>query len=143
MIAVDANILVYAHRTESEFHSTAAEVIRDLSEGNRLWALPWPCLHEFFCVVTHPKIYDPPTPAEQAIHQIDAWISSPALALFSESGGYWPRLRPLLETGKVRGSMVYDAKIAAICIENGIEEFWTVDRDYSRFPGLKTRNPLL
>lgn len=142
MIAIDTNILVYAHRTENEFHQVASELVRDLVEGNRLFAIPWPCIHEFYCVVTHSRLHDPPTPSDQAIDQIEAWISSPSVALLGESGGYWMRLRPVLEESKVRGPMVYDAKIAAICIENGIEEFWTVDKDYSRFSGLKIRNPL-
>ena len=53
MIAVDTNILVYAHREDAEFHKPAFERIRQLAEGNVPWALPWPCLHEFFAIATH------------------------------------------------------------------------------------------
>jgi uncharacterized protein len=142
VIAIDTNILIYAHRADSEFHSTAAPLLRELAEGNRMWAIPWPCLHEFFGIVTRPRIYNPPSTTTEALDQIDAWLSSPALALFNETGTYWPRLRPLLEHGKITGAMVHDARIAALCLENGVDELWTMDRDFSRFPGLKTRNPL-
>ncbi len=142
MIALDTNILVHAHRPESDFHDKAFAIMRDVAEGNRLTAVPWPCLHEFYCVVTHPRLYTVPTPPDVALSQIDTWIGSPAVALLSESGGYWMRARPIIEAAKVTGPMIYDAKIAGLCLENGIDELWTMDRDFSRFPGLKTRNPL-
>jgi predicted nucleic acid-binding protein len=53
VIAVDTNILVYAHRRDSEFHPAAAAKVRELTSGRAPWALPWPCLHEFFSIVTH------------------------------------------------------------------------------------------
>ena len=62
MIAVDTNILVYAHREDSPWHAPAAACVEGLANGAAAWALPWPCLHEFFGIVTHPRIYAPPTP---------------------------------------------------------------------------------
>ena len=62
MIAVDTNILVYAHREESPFHEKALDCITELAEGRASWAIPWPCVHEFFSIATHPRIYDPPSP---------------------------------------------------------------------------------
>lgn len=72
MIAVDTNILVYAHRAESEWHARAAAIIAELAEGRVGWAIPWPCLHEFIGIVTHPRIFDPPTPLPRALAQVDA-----------------------------------------------------------------------
>ncbi|WP_201407984.1 hypothetical protein, partial [Mycobacterium intracellulare] len=77
MIAVDTNILVYAHRRDAEFHAVAAPTVKALAEGRPAWAIPWPCLHEFFAICTHPKIYNPPSTRSQAIAQIDAWLASP------------------------------------------------------------------
>lgn len=142
MIAVDTNILVYAHRRDSDFHAAALARIRDVAEGRAPWVIPWPCVHEFFSVVTHPRIYDPPSTSDQAITQLEAWLSSPSLATLGEPVGYWSTLRPLLVDGKVAGPMVHDARIAAICVAHGVRELWTMDRDFSRFPGLRTRNPL-
>jgi uncharacterized protein len=144
MIAVDTNILVYAHRRDSEFHAAAVSIVKGLAEARSAWAIPWPCLHEFFAIVTHPKIYGPPSTRMQAIGQIDAWLASPTLSALSESGGYWDHLKPLLDNGKVVGPMVHDARIAALCVSHGVRELWSADRDFGRFgPSLAVRNPLV
>jgi hypothetical protein len=144
MIAVDTNILVYAHRRDAEFHAVAAGHVKALAEGRSAWAIPWPCLHEFFAVSTHPKIYDPPSTRNQAIAQIDTWLTSPTLSVLSEPGGYWNQLKSVLTTGKVVGSMVHDARIAALCSAHGVRELWSADRDFGRFTStLSVRNPLV
>lgn len=142
MIAVDTNILVYAHRRDSEWHDLAQACLRRLAEGQARWALPWQSLHEFFEVVTHPRIYAPPSTSTQAIDQLDAWLESPSVALIGEDGGYWPVLRTQLMAGRIAGPRVHDARIAAVCLFHGVTELWTADRDLGRFPQLKTRNPL-
>jgi predicted nucleic acid-binding protein len=72
MIAVDANVLVYAHRADSPFHARAASAVRGLAEGHSTWAIPWPCLHEFCGVITDPRLFSRPTPAAIAIDQLAA-----------------------------------------------------------------------
>ncbi len=142
MIAVDSNILVYAHREDSPWHDAADECVRTLAEGRAAWAIPWPCLHEFLAVATHPRIYAPPTPLDLAVDQVEAWLGSPSLVLLGEGAGHWTRLSALVRGGQAAGPKVHDARIAAICLEHGIEELWTIDRDFSRFPALRVRNPL-
>jgi toxin-antitoxin system PIN domain toxin len=142
MIAVDTNILVYAHRRDSEFHAVAARVIRDLAEGRSSWAIPWTCLHEFLAIVTHPRIYAPPSTPEQAVNQVDAWLESPSLVLLTEGSDHWTTLRDLLTRGRVSGPLVHDARVVAVCLSQGVRELLTADRDFGRFPRLKTRNPL-
>jgi uncharacterized protein len=144
MIAVDTNILVYAHRRDAEFHDAAATHIKTLAEGRSAWAIPWPCLHEFFAITTHPKIYDPPSTRSQAIAQIDAWLASPTLSVLSETAGHWDRLKAVLTAGKVVGPLVHDARIAALCAAHGVRELWSADRDFGRFgSSLPIRNPLV
>ena len=142
MIAVDSNLLVYSHREDSPWHESADTLIADLAEGHAPWAIPWPCIHEFLAIVTHPRIYDPPTPLEKALSQVDAWMEAPSLLLLSESEDYWLQLQSLLQSGKVCGPQVHDARIAALCSYHGVTELWTADRDFGRFPKLKVRNPL-
>ena len=101
MIAVDTNILVYAHRGDSPWHAAAAAAMRELAEGAAAWAVPWPCLHEFLAIVTHPRVYRPPTSLDGAAAQVDAWLESPSLVLLGEAEGHWPALRELLLGGKV------------------------------------------
>lgn len=142
MIALDTNLLVYAHRRDSPFHDAAARCLRSAAEGRAPWAIPWPCLHEFYAIVTHPRIYKPPTPAAKALDQIGAWLESPSLVLLSESELHWPTLRELLRSGKVAGPMVHDARIAALCLQHGVDALWSVDRDFARFETLRVMNPL-
>jgi len=143
MIAVDTNLLVYAHREDSPWHESARVWLRFLAEGRGTWAIAWPSIHEFFSIVTHPRIYDPPTPQSRALEQIDAWLESPTLVMLGEAEDHWPRLRALIEKGRIEGPRVHDARIAAICLSHGVRELWTVDRDFGRFHDLQTRNPLV
>lgn len=143
MIAVDTNVLVYAHRADSAWHGRAAEAVRSLAEDIGSWAIPWPCLHEFLAIVTHPRIYAPPTPLEAALAQVDAWLEAPGLVLLVESGQHWTALREILLAGRIAGPRIHDARIAALCRQHGVYELWTADRDFSRMIGVRTRNPLI
>lgn len=143
MIAVDTNLLVYAHRAGSPFFEKAVACITSLAQGRGAWAIPWPCIHEFMSTSTHPKVFDPPTKADVAIAAVDAWLASPTLQLLHESPDHWQIFSGLVKSGAVVGPRVHDARIAAICIGNGVRELWTVDRDFNRFPSLTVRNPLV
>ncbi|RPJ70922.1 MAG: PIN domain-containing protein [Acidobacteria bacterium] len=143
MIAVDTNVLVYAHREDASFHGAAKSGVKELAEGRAPWAIPWPCIHEFLAIVTHPRIFLPPTPRARAIDQVSAWLESPSLVLLAETADYWELLRSLLEAGRIAGPQVHEARIAALCLHHGVQELWTADRDFSRFPRLTVRNPLV
>ena len=142
MIAVDTNLLVYAHRRDAAFHEQAATLVRDLAEGRRRWAIPWPCVHEFLAISTHPRVYQPPSSPEQALDQVRAWRESPSLELLSEAPDHLDRLSELLLTADARGPLVHDARVAALCRSHGVTELWSVDRDFTRFPALRVVNPL-
>jgi hypothetical protein len=143
VIAVDTNILVYAHREDSEWHDAASAAIAGLAQAPREWAIPWPCLHEFLAIVTHPRIFRTPTPGDLAIAQVDAWLEAPTVVVLSENDGYFDALRELVTAGRVTGARIHDARVAALCVSHGIRELWTADRDFSLFPALKPRNPLV
>jgi len=142
VIAVDTNILVYSHRRDSPFHDPAVAAVRQLAEGQDRWALPWPCIHEFIANVTHPRIYRTPSPLALALDQVQEWFASPSILLLAEEEGYWPTLRQLLAAAQVSGGRVHDARVAALCIHHGVSELWTADRDFGRFPAIRTRNPV-
>jgi toxin-antitoxin system PIN domain toxin len=143
LIALDTNLLVYAHRKDSAWHAAAAPRLRELAEGRSPWAIPWPCVHEFLAIVTHARIYDPPSKTSEAALQVDAWLASPSVVLLAETAGYWSELRRMLEQSRISGAAVHDARVAALCRVHGVRELWTADRDFSRFLGLRTRNPLV
>lgn len=143
MIAVDTNLLVYAHREDSPWHDKALAVMTTLANGQDLWSIPWPCAHEFLAIVTHPRIYRPPTPMPIAIQAMRAWMESRTLRLLGESPDHLDRLEHLVLAAKATGPMVHDARIAALCLSHGVRQFWSADRDFSRFPLLKIKNPLV
>ncbi len=143
MIAVDTNILVYSHREDSLFFSRAFEAVKSLAESGTSWAIPWPALHEFLAIVTHPRIYAPPTPLSDALLQVQSWMECPTLSMIGEQGEiYFPYLKHLLEVSLAVGPRIHDARITAICLAHGVEELWSADRDFSRYSGLKVKNPL-
>ena len=142
MIALDTNILVYAHRRESRFHGQARTLVRDLAQGNTAWSIPWPCLYEFFGVVTNPRIWrGAATPPSVATDQIRAWVHAPTLRLLSEPNGFIRSLQPIIDQPRIRGPVVHDARIAALCLAHGVDELLSKDRDFQLFPTLKVRDP--
>lgn len=142
MIAVDTNILVYAHRRDSPQFDLARRRVAELARDEQGWAIPWPCVHEFVGIVTHPKIFKKPTPVATAIDQVNAWQDSGGLHLLAETSATWRFVESVLVGAAVVGPRVRDAKVAAICLTHRVDELWTADRDFSRFPALRTRNPL-
>jgi hypothetical protein len=141
VIAVDSNILVHAHRADSPWHAVARDRVRPLSAER--WGIPWPCVHEFLAIVTHPRLFDPPTPAALALEAANAWVGAPTVILLAEQAGFWEVLREILESSQVTGPRVYDARIAALRLHHAVDELWTADRDFSRFRGLRVTNPLV
>jgi hypothetical protein len=143
VIAVDTNILVYAHRREVREHPTALEALRTLAVGPGAWAIPWPCLYEFFGVVTNPRIWkqQASTPLE-AWAQINGWLGAPSLRVIGETDEFASVLAGIVQRPRVRGPVVHDARIAAICIAHGVTRLLTRDRDFSLFPELVVDDPL-
>jgi toxin-antitoxin system PIN domain toxin len=143
LISVDTNLLVHAHRRDSRWHVPAVRTVESLANGRAAWSIPWPCVHEFYAIVTHPRIYAPASKPTQALEQLRAWRESPSLTLLAEDDAYWPVFESLVERSGLRGPAIHDARIAALCLRHGVEELLTADRDFSRFPQLTTRNPLI
>ena len=142
MIAVDTNVLVYAHRRELPDNTEAREAMRALTEGHSAWAIPWPCSYEFLSVVTNRRIWkDEASSPEQAWEQLRVWASSPSAVFIGETENFLGILRRFAQRPRVRGGEVHDARIAAICVAHGVDSLLTRDRDFSLFPELKTLNP--
>ena len=104
MIALDTNVLVYAHRREVREHEVAARLLTTLAEGTNRWAIPWPCVFEFFSVVTNARIWKSAasTPTE-AWAQLSAWLAAPTLRLIGESEDFPVVLAGFVLRPRVRG----------------------------------------
>jgi toxin-antitoxin system PIN domain toxin len=142
MLALDTNVLVYAHRREVAEHAQARELVRKLAEGTEPWAIPWPCVYEFFSVVTNPRIWkDAASTPRQAWAQLAAWLGAPSLRLLTENDALYDVLAELAQRPRVRGPVIHDARIAALCLVHGVEALVSRDRDFALFPELRIANP--
>jgi uncharacterized protein len=143
MIAIDTNILVYAHRREAPFHAVAKAQIAQLCSGNAAWGIPVACISEFLSVTTNPRVFSQASDYGQATAQMDAWLAASSARILHSGLLHWPILKKIAQAGRLVGGQHHDARIAAICIENAANELWSADRDFSRFPQIKVRNPLI
>ena len=141
MKAVDTNVLVYAHREETARHAEAGRIVQALATGAEPWAVPWPCVYEFLRVVTHPRVFHPPTPVPLAWEAMRAVMGSPSVVLLSETGSHDEVLDRILGQARPTGNMVHDAHIAALLVEHGVREILTSDADFHRFPGITATDP--
>jgi len=142
MLAVDTNVLVYAHRREPPEHATALELLRALAAGSERWAIAWPSVYEFFSVVTNPKIWKQTASSpDQAWAQLAAWFAAPGLSVLSETEGFASVLSGFARRARVRGPVIHDARIAALCVAHGVDKLLTRDRDFSLFPELPVEDP--
>ena len=141
MIAVDTNILIYAHREDSPFHAAAFRCVAELAEAPATWAIPWPCVYEFLRVVTHPRVFHPPVPLQIALDDLGRILASPSLVLLAETERHVALFDQVIRKAGATGNLIHDAHIAALCLEHGVSELLTGDRDFSRFQDLRVINP--
>ena len=128
----DVNVLVYAHREETPQHQRYAEWLKGLATGIEPFALSELVLHGFLRIVTNPRIFDPPSTAQQALRFIDDLLAQKGCVVIRPGMSHWSIFRKLLEDGKLQGKIVADAVHAAVAIESGCE--WiTADTDFARF----------
>lgn len=142
MIAIDTNLLVYAHRREMPFHDRARQVLTDAAGGPEPLTVPWPCVHEFLAVVSNPRIFTDPSPIDTALDAVGRLQHSLAGGFLAEGEGYLGALERVARPAQLQGAVVHDARIAALCLYHGVRVLWSADRDFSRFPNLAVTNPL-
>ena len=142
MIAVDTNLLVYAHRPEMPFHEHARRVLTEAVAAPEPVCVPWPCVHEFLAVVTNPRIFRDPTPTETGLDALRRLLASLSGGFLAEGEGYLDELERIARPALLQGALVHDARVAALCLFHGVRILWSADRDFSRFPDLTVVNPL-
>ena len=140
MIAVDTNILVYAHVSDLPLHEEAKKRLRALAEGNTPWAIPVFCLGEFMRVVTHARLFARPFSAGEAAEALENLFKSPTIKVLVPGERYLPLLFEAVRDAKATGNLVYDAQIAALCRESGVATLLTEDRDFARFKGFSVKH---
>ena len=142
MRALDTNVLV-PEVVSSAFHPVARTLLVELAEGPAPWAIPWPCVYEFLRVVTHPRVFHPPMPIAAAMRDLRQILASPSLVLLGETARHAEVMATVVEASGASGNLVHDAHIASLCLEHGVSELVTGDRDFARFPQVRTFNPFV
>ena len=140
MILLDVNVLVYAHRSGVSNHERYATWLDEQRRAPWAFGVSELVLSGFVRVVTHPRVFDPPSPVEVALEFADALREQPNAVAVAPGRRHWGIFSELCRTTGVRGNLVSDAYLAALAIESG-SEWISTDRDYARFPGLDWRPP--
>jgi len=141
VIVIDANILLYAYDADSDKHAKARAWVEEVFSGASPVGLPWQTVSAFMRIVTNPRLTGKRfTPAE-VVEIVDEWVNQPNVRLLGPGDHHWNFLRQMMVDGQARGPLVTDAQLAALTIEYG-GVLHTTDRDFSRFPGLRWKNPI-
>lgn len=143
MVALDTNILVHAHRAGTAHHEAALALLRDLSEGPEPYALFWPSLYEFLRVVTHHRVFDPPSSLGDALEAVTDLVAPPVVRVLSETARHSALLARVVRETRVTGNLIHDAHLVALALEHGVREILTLDGDFARFPQVSSRNPFV
>ncbi len=141
MILADVNVLVYAHREDAPRHAAYRQWLEELVNGDQAYGMSDLVLSGFLRVVTHPRVFNPPSQLAEALAFAQLLRGQPNAVPIAPGPRHWDIFASLCQVAGVKGNLVPDAYLAALAIESG-SEWVTTDRDYSRFPGLKWRHPL-
>jgi len=142
MIALDTNLLVYAHREGAPEHDRAREAILAALDDSRGWGICLPAISEFWSIVTNPKIPGGPSSPSVVTHFFHYLVVEGHGNIWTPGPGFGQRLMRWATTLKVRGRRIFDLQIAVIALEYGAQEIWTHDQNFASVPGVKVRDPL-
>jgi toxin-antitoxin system PIN domain toxin len=141
VVLADVNVLVYAHREDTEHHLACRSWLEATINGEERYGVSELVLSGFVRITTHPKVFASPSPLMVALEFAEQVREQPSAMMIEPGERHWSIFRRLCVEGRAKGNLVPDAYFAALAIEGGCE--WiTTDRDYSRFPGLRWRSPL-
>lgn len=141
MILVDSNLLLYAHDEESGLHAAARRWLESTLSSPEPVGFAWVSLLAFLRISTDARILRSPLRMDDAISTVDTWLRQPQVVFLQPEERHWEIFRDLLAVGQIRSRLVMDAHLAALAIEHGAV-LYTHDRDFARFPSLRTADPL-
>jgi toxin-antitoxin system PIN domain toxin len=141
VILIDANLLLYAYHPRAEHHERSKEWLESVLAGKSPVRFAWMTLLAFLRIGTSPRIFEHPLGMEEAASIVTSWLAQPVVDTLEPGERYWSILAELLRDAQVSAALVTDAALAALAIEHGFT-LCTTDRDFARFRGLSTLNPL-
>ncbi|MEK6720001.1 MAG: TA system VapC family ribonuclease toxin [Chloroflexota bacterium] len=140
MILVDANVLIYAYDLGSPRQAQSAAWLERTLSSDEDVRFPLTTLLAFLRITTNPGVFERPLTASRAIGIVSSWLARPNVAVASTTDRHWEVLDATAEAGQARGPLLMDAHLAALASEHGAT-LATTDRDFARFPRLRTINP--
>jgi len=140
MLLADVNILVYAHREDSPRHLECLQWLETLINSDQSFALSELVLSGFLRIVTHPKIFNPPSTLHDALEFAEQIRNRPNCIIVSPQERHWDIFTNLCRQSNAKGNLIPDAYHAALVIETG-SEWITTDHDFSQFSGLRWSQP--
>lgn len=141
MTLVDANVLLYAYHPRAAQHARCRAWVEAEFSGAAAVRIAWATITAFLRIGTSPRVFERPLTMAEAEAAVSAWLALPSVSTIDPGERYWDILRDLLHAAQVTGPLVSDAALAALAIEHGAT-LCTTDRDFARFPRLRTVNPL-
>lgn len=141
MILVDANLLLYAGDQTSPHHKAACLWWDAQLSGTSPVCLCWPVLDAFIRIGTNPRVFAHPLSLDQALACVQSWLDQPCTRIVQPTERHWMAFQKMLRDGQATANLVTDAHLAALALEHGCT-LMSTDADFSRFPGLRWRNPL-
>jgi uncharacterized protein len=142
VIAIDTNLLVYAHRTRCAEHGAARRAIERAAASAGGWCVPLPCALEFWSVVTHPSCVGGPSTPAVALDFIDSLVATGGALILQPGANFLQRCLRIAAELSVSGPRVFDLQVGLLALEAGATELWTHDAGFVALPGLKVRDPL-
>ena len=137
----DVNVLVNAFRQDADYHDRCRTWLSEAVSGRDQVGISELVLSGVLRILTHPRIFNPPTPTEAANAFVDALLAQPTSIMLRPGNGHWRIFRGMLSAMHLRGNRIPDAYHAALALEHGCE--WvTLDRGFSAFRGLRLVNLL-
>ena len=143
MIAVDSNILIYAHRAAVPEHDQAQRALEQAAAHLSGWGIAVPSLAEFWSVVTHPKCVGRPSRPAEARAFLRGLMEDGGAQIWYPRQGFGERLSQMACDLNLSGVRIFDLQIALVAFENGAHEIWTHDREFVAMSGLVVRDPLV
>ena len=138
---IDANILLYSVDEPSPFHEASRGWLVDALNGPERVGIPWQSVWAFLRIVTNARALANPLSASQAWRIAEAWLAAPATWVPQPGNRHQEILGRLVASGDLRGNLITDAVMAALCVEHGLA-IVSADSDFARFPEVRWINPI-
>jgi toxin-antitoxin system PIN domain toxin len=141
VILVDANVLLYAEDSRSEYHEAARTWWDAQLSGSEPVALCWPVLTAFIRIGTNARLHQRPLTLKEAVERLEGWFDQPCVRLIQPTDQHWQLFQQMLRVGNATANLVSDAHLAALAVEHNCV-LYSTDTDFARFRGLKWKNPV-